>query len=233
MNADFFSWERFADVFPKVLVKLPVTFEIVLMATVIGLCLGTILAMIRIKKRPVLNQIAFLMISFFRGTPALVQMFIVYYGTPLLFRSVFGIDLSGADKLLFVFITFGLNQSGYMAEQIRAAILSVPAGQTEAAYAVGLTGWQTFRRIVFPQALKVAIPGLETMFVTLFQDTALAYMIGVADMMGKVKLIAASTRHSMEGYVGVAIIFAVISLLLEEIFTVVNRRMAHERKASI
>ena len=201
MNADFFSWERFADVFPKVLVKLPVTFEIVLMATVIGLCLGTILAMIRIKKIPVLNQIAFLMISFFRGTPALVQMFIVYYGTPLLFRSVFGIDLSGADKLLFVFITFGLNQ--------------------------------TFRRIVFPQALKVAIPGLETMFVTLFQDTALAYMIGVADMMGKVKLIAASTRHSMEGYVGVAIIFAVISLLLEEIFTVVNRRMAHERKASI
>ena len=71
------------------------------------------------------------------------------------------------------------------------------------------------------------------MFVTLFQDTALAYMIGVADMMGKVKLIAASTRHSMEGYVGVAIIFAVISLLLEEIFTVINRRMAHERKASI
>lgn len=140
MNADFFSWERFADVFPKVLVKLPVTFEIVLMATVIGLCLGTILAMIRIKKIPVLNQIAFLMISFFRGTPALVQMFIVYYGTPLLFRSVFGIDLSGADKLLFVFITFGLNQSGYMAEQIRAAILSVPEGQTGGCLCGG-TNW--------------------------------------------------------------------------------------------
>lgn len=231
MSSGFFSWERFTTVFPKILVKLPVTFEIVLIATLIGLCLGTLLAIIRIKRIPVLNQIAFLMISFFRGTPALVQMFIVYYGTPMLFRALLGTDVSGDDKLLFVFITFGLNQAGYMAEQLRAAIESVPVGQTEAAYAVGLTGWQTFYRIVFPQAIRVAIPGLETMFVTLFQDTALAYMIGVSDMMGKVKLIAASTRHSIEGYVSVAIIFAVISLLLERYFTVMNRRMAHERKA--
>lgn len=83
---------------------------------------------------------------------------------------------------------------------------------------------------MFPQALKVAIPGLETMFVTLLQDTALAYMIGVTDMMGKVKLIGASTRHTIEGYIGVAIIFVVISLILEEIFTIVNRKMAYERK---
>lgn len=231
MKSSFFSWARFENVFPKVLAKLPVTFEIVIVATVIGLLLGTILAVIRIKKIPILDQIAFMMISFFRGTPALVQMFIVYYGMPVLFRTFLGIDLSGADKLLFVFITFGLNQAGYMAEQIRAAILSVPVGQTEAAYSVGLTGWQAFHRIVLPQAVKVAVPGLETMFVTLFQDTALAYMIGVADMMGKVKLIAASTHHSIEGYIGVAIIFVIISLMLEEIFVVVNRRMLYERKA--
>jgi L-cystine transport system permease protein len=189
--------------------------------------------MIRIKKIPILNQLAFLMISFFRGTPALVQMFIVYYGMPVLCRAVFHIDLSGTDKLFFVFVTFGLNQSGYMAEQLRGAILSVHIGQTEAAYAVGLDGWQAFRRIVFPQAIKVAIPGLETMFVTLLQDTALAYMIGVIDMMGKVKLIAATTRHSIEGYIGVAVIFVIISLLLEGIFILLNPVLEYKRKAHI
>ena len=230
MSNGFFSWERFETVFPLVLAKLPVTIEIVVMATLIGLLLGVVLAMIRIKKVPVFNQIAFLMISFFRGTPSIVQMFIVYYGTPMLFRAFFGVDLSTVNKLFFVFITFGLNQAGYMAEQLRAAILSVPAGQAEAAYSVGLTGWQTFSRIVFPQALKVAVPGLETMFVTLFQDTALAYMIGVADMMGKVKLLAATTHHSIEGYTVVAIVFVAISLILEVVFTFVNRRMAYERR---
>jgi L-cystine transport system permease protein len=231
MSSNFFSWERFVSVFPQVLAKLPVTFEIVVMSTMIGLVLGTILAVIRIKKIPVLDQIAFLLISFFRGTPALIQMFIVYYGMPLFCRVCFHIDVSRVDKLFFVFVTFGLNQSGYMAEQIRGAILSVHVGQTEAAYSVGLDGWQAFWRIVFPQAIKVAIPGLETMFVTLLQDTALAYMIGVADMMGKVKLIAASTRHSIEGYIGVAIIFVAISLALEGIFMVLNPMMEYKRKA--
>lgn len=130
MSSGFFSWERFGKVFPQVLAKLPVTFEIVVMATIIGLLLGTLLAMIRIKKIPVLNQIAFLMISFFRGTPALVQMFIVYYGMPLLFRACFGMDLSGVDKLFFVFVTFGLNQSGYMADRSgRLFCLSLPGRQ--------------------------------------------------------------------------------------------------------
>ncbi|MGG5317066.1 amino acid ABC transporter permease [Enterococcus sp. AZ072] len=230
MSSNFFSWERFVHVFPQVLQKLPVTFQIVVIATIIGLLLGTLLAVIRIKRIPVLNQLAYLMISFFRGTPALVQMFIVYYGMPLLFRSYLNMDLSGVNKIFFVFITFGLNQAGYMAELIRASILSVPIGQTEAGYSVGLTGWQTFYRIVFPQALKVAIPGLETLFVMLLQDTALAYMIGVADMMGKVRMIAATTRHSIEGYIGVAIIFAAISLILEGIFAVVNHRSSRRKK---
>ena len=228
MTSSFFSCERLADAFPQILEKLPVTFEIVLVATVIGLAAGTLLALIRIKKIPVLNQLAFLLISFLRGTPALVLMFVVYYGMPMFFRAVLHIDLSDTDAMVFVFVTFGLNQAGYMAEQIRAAILSVPVGQTEAAYSVGLTQRQAFTRIVFPQAIKVAIPGLETMFVTLFQDTALAYMIGVVDMMGKVKLLAAVTFHSIEGYTCVAVIFIVISLVLEKLFSILNRKMAFE-----
>lgn len=230
MSSNFFSWERFVHVFPQVLQGLPITFEIVAIATIIGLLLGTLLAVIRIKRIPILNQLSYLMISFFRGTPALVQMFIVYYGMPILFRSFLNMDLSGMDKIIFVFITFGLNQAGYMAELIRASILSIPVGQSEAAYSVGLTGWQTFYRIVFPQALKVAIPGLETLFVMLLQDTALAYMIGVVDIMGKVRMIAANTRHSIEGYIGVALIFAVISLILEVFFVVINRKFENRKK---
>ncbi len=233
MTSSFFSWERLVDVFPQILAKLPVTFEIVLVATVIGLLIGTLFAVIRIKRIPILNQITFLLISFLRGTPAIVLLFVVYYGMPMMFRVLLHIDLSDTNKILFVFATFGLNQAGYMAEQIRAAILSVPIGQTEAAYSVGLTQWQTFTRIIFPQAIRVAIPGLETMFVTLFQDTALAYMIGVVDMMGKVKLLAAVTFHSIEGYTCVAVIFIVISLLLERLFAMINRKMAFDRRLEV
>lgn len=225
----YFSWDEFRSSFPKILAKFPVTLEIVIVAMLIGLLLGIVLALFRIKKVPVLSQLAGIYISYIRGVPVLVQLFVVYYGLPMLLRH-FDIDTSSIDKILFIYVTYGLNQSGFMAEIIRAAIQSVPIGQTEAGYSVGLTESQTFRRIVLPQAVKVAIPNLETMFIMLFKSTALAYMVGIIDMMGKVKQLSVLTHRTLEGYTCVAIIFVVLSLVLERVFELVNKKLKYGSK---
>ena len=142
MNDDFFSLERMFEYFPKILAKFPISLYVVVVSTVLALVLGTVLAMIRIKKIPVLHQLAGVYISFFRGTPILIQIFLVYYGLPLLLNAVFGYNIaSGWNKLIFVFLAFGMNEGAFLAEHIRAAILSVPRGQTEAGSMVGLTGF--------------------------------------------------------------------------------------------
>lgn len=231
MAGDFFSFHRVVTYFPKVLSKLPVTLNIVLVSITIAIVLATAIAMIRIKKLPVLSQAAAVYISFVRGTPILVQMFLVYYGMPLFITSLAGSNITSKwNKLIFVYIAYGLNEAGFLSEHIRAAILSVPAGQTEAGYSVGLSGNQTFFRIVLPQALRVLLPGFSTMLVGLLPATSLAYMLGVTDMMGKVRAIGTVTFHTLEGYFCAAIIFVLASFMLERFFAHLLTRFNYESK---
>lgn len=231
MAGDFFSFHRVVTYFPKVLSKLPVTLNIVLVSITIAIVLATAIAMIRIKKLPVLSQAAAVYISFVRGTPILVQMFLVYYGMPLFITALAGSNITSKwNKLIFVYIAYGLNEAGFLSEHIRAAILSVPAGQTEAGHSVGLSGNQTFFRIVLPQALRVLLPGFSTMLVGLLPATSLAYMLGVTDMMGKVRAIGTVTFHTLEGYFCAAIIFVLASFMMERFFAHLLTRFNYESK---
>jgi L-cystine transport system permease protein len=231
MAGDFFSFHRVITYFPKVLSKLPVTLNIVLVSITIAIVLATAIAMICIKKLPVLSQMAALYISFVRGTPILVQMFLVYYGMPLFITALVGSNITSEwNKLIFVYIAYGLNEAGFLSEHIRAAILSVPAGQTEAGYSVGLNGNQTFFRIVLPQAFRVLLPGFSTMLVGLLPATSLAYMLGVTDMMGKVRAIGTVTFHTLEGYFCAAIIFVLASFILERFCAHLLERFNYESK---
>jgi L-cystine transport system permease protein len=225
MIGDFFSFERLIQYFPKILSRFPISLAVVVVSTGIALILGAGLAVIRIRKIPVLSQLAGLYISFVRGTPILVQLFLVYYGLPLLFIAVAGEDFTREwDKLVFVFIAYGLNEAGFLAENIRAAIQSVPGGQTEAGYMVGLTNAQTFFRIVLPQAFRILLPGLSAMVVGMLPATALAYLLGVIDMMGMVSAISYASLHSVEGYVDAAVIFVAASVILEKFFGALIRK---------
>lgn len=231
MAGDFFPFRRVIEYFPKVLSKLPVTLNIVLVSIGIAVILATAIAAIRIKKLPVLSQLAATYVSFVRGTPILVQLFLVYYGMPLLITFFAGKNITSEwNKLIFVYIAYGLNEAGFLSEHIRAAILSVPSGQSEAGYSVGLTGIQTFFRIVLPQASRVLIPGFSTMLVGLLPATSLAYMLGVTDMMGKVKAIGTVTFHTLEGYFCAAVIFVLASFVLERIFIRLSEQLNYERK---
>lgn len=214
---------------PSILSRLHITLLLVILATFIGLILGLITALFRIYKVPVFNQLAIMYISFIRGTPIIVQMFIVFYGFPFLLMKTTGIDINRWDKMNFVIITYGLNSAAFMAEIIRAAITSVPVGQTEAAYSVGLTRLQTFYRIVAPQALAIALPNFSTSFVGLLQDTSIAYSLGIIDVMGEVQAIGKRTYHLLEGYIGAALIFIVLSTLIEKGSSIIEKKVAYKK----
>lgn len=222
-----FSWDRFLEAFPKVLSNLPITLEMVIYAELIGIVLGVIIAIVCIYKIPVLNQIYSVYISFMRGTPILVQLLIVFYGLPILLLSLFNIDINGWDKFIFACITLALNESAMLAEIFRSSITSIPSTQFEAGYSVGLTWWQTFKRIILPQAIKIAVPSYGINLVTLIQSTSLAYMIGVIDVMGRAKAIATVTKHNLEPYIAATIIYVLFSLLVKWIFQMINRHIQY------
>ena len=219
-----FSIERFTSYFPKIIAKFPVTLGIVLVSFACGIILGLCFALIRLKKLPVVSQVVAVLVSYIRCTPPITQLFVVYFGLPILLRSL-GVDTTNVAKVVYVYVAFGLNQAGFLSEVMRSSILAVPSGQTEAGLSVGLTGGQTFFTIVVPQALRIAMPMLGTAFVYLFQGTALAYMVGVMDMIGKARSIAAIRGHLLEGYLCAACVFIVISLILENVFKRLNMHL--------
>jgi L-cystine transport system permease protein len=224
-----FSWERFFENIPRLIKYFPVTLEIVLIAEAVGIVLAVLIALARINRTPVLNRVFIVYVSFMRGTPMLVQMLIVYYGFPMLLQSLFGLDVNALSKIFFVILTYALNQGAFVSEIFRSSILAIPAGQTEAGYSVGLTKLQTFWRIVAPQAVRIAIPSFGADFVGLFQNTSLAFMVGIIDMMGRANSISAVSKHVLESYVFIMIVFVAISLLLKLVFNTLDKRVFNRR----
>ena len=228
---NIFEWSRFWDAFPLILQNLNVTLEMIVISELLGIVLGLVIAVIRIHKSPVLNQIFSVFISFVRGTPVMGQLLIVLYGLPGVVDALFGIDINGWEKFVFASITLSLNEAGLLAEIFRSAISSIPATQYEAGYSVGLTWWQTFSRIILPQAVKVAIPSYGVNLVQLIQSTSLAYYIGVIDIMGRAKAIATTTMHNLEPYLVCTVIYVVFSLLVKLVFQQLSKKTTYQLKA--
>ncbi|MGN0204666.1 MAG: amino acid ABC transporter permease [Coprococcus sp.] len=204
----------------ELLPSIPVTLEIAVVAAILGIIIGFILALFRIKKWPVLSQLATLYISFMRGTPLLVQIFLSYYGIPMMFNILnyqFGtsFNINRVPSMVFVFVAFSMNEAAYMAETIRASILSVDTKDIEAAHSIGMTGGQTMRRVIIPQAMIVAIPNLGNSMISLVKSTSLAFTIGVIEMMGKAKVIAGRNMRFFEVYIGLALLYWLMCILIE------------------
>jgi putative amino-acid transport system permease protein len=150
-----FDFNYMLSLMPILLKYLPTTLSMASIGAVFALILGLLLALIRIYQLPVLNALTQLYISFFRGTPLLVQLFLLYYGLPQVMPSLVGLDAFSAAV-----IGLSLHFAAYMAESIRAAITGVDRSQREASLAIGMTEWQTMRRIILPQATRIALPSV-------------------------------------------------------------------------
>ena len=216
--------------------NIPITLEIAVVAAIIGIILGFILALFRVKKLPVLSQLATLYISFMRGTPLLVQIFLSYYGIPVMlnilnYRFGTAFSINKIPNMVFVYVAFSLNEAAYMAEAIRAAILSVDRKDIEAAHSIGMTGGQTMRRVILPQAMIVAIPNLGNSIISLVKSTSLAFTIGVMDMMGRAKVISGSNMRFFEVYIGLALLYWVMCIIIEFVVNKLEKKFnIRERK---
>lgn len=196
-----------------------VTFLVAGLSVLFGTLLGFILAAMKIGNNKVARKIANAYITALRCTPSIVLLFLVYYGLPALAEN-FGLLLDNVDKLFFIVITFSLQFAAAMAEVIRSAYQSIDKGQFEAAVSVGLSNFQAYRRIVFPQALVVALPNFGNSLLELIKEGSLAYTIGLIDVMGKASLIIDGrfNAHALETYIALSVIYWVISIVIEQVF---------------
>ena len=214
---------------PKLASTLLLTLGIVAGSLGSGLLFGLIAALPRLYRIPVLEQIAVAYASFFRGTPILIQLFLIYYGLPELLKMVH-IDITRLPVLVFVILTYGLHTGAFVSETIRGAILAVDRGQVEAAYALGMTGPQAFLRVAAPQALAIAVPVLANQTLALLKETSLAFTLGVMELSGKAQSLARITQHFLEAYLALALIYLAVAFVLEKLLLALERRLLrHER----
>lgn len=201
---------------PVLLRYLPLTLGMASAAMVMALLLAVALAMVRVLRIPVLDQLVQGFVSFFRGSPLLVQLFLFYYGLPQVLPAFSAIN--GVTAAIF---GLTLHFAAYMAESIRAAILGVDRSQWEASRAVGMTELQAMRRIVLPQAARIAAPTLLNYFIDMIKGTSLAFTLGVTEMMGAAQKEAAGSFRYFEAFLLVALIYWVVV----ESLSLVQRRL--------
>jgi len=192
--------------FPLLKAGLAFTIPLTIIVFILGLILAFFTALARLSSFKPLVALAKFYVWIFRGTPLLVQLFILFYGLPSL-----GITL---DPFTAAVIGFTLNKGAYSSEIIRAAILSIQKGQWEAAYSLGMTKSQAMRRVILPQAVRVSIPPLGNSFISLVKDTSLAATITVTEMFQKGQQIAAVTYEPLWIYIEVAVIYLLFSTIL-------------------
>ena len=226
---DYFSIDRFKKAFTQIMPYLHITFDFVIVCVIVSTILAVAIAVLRIKKIPVVHQVIGVYISYMRGVPFLVQLLVIYYGLPILVNYLFGINIIRWDGMIFAKIAMIMNETAFLGETIRGAILSVPTVQKEAGYSIGMTRFQTFIRVILPQAIRVLVPAYGTALVGMLQSTSMLYTIGVVDIMQRSKSIAASTGHVFEGYAVCAVIYIVSSLIIKLVFNVVERKMSYGR----
>ena len=182
------------------------TIPLTLVSFAVGLALAVGIALMRLSRVRVVSAIARVYISLVRGTPLLVQLFVIFYGLPSI-----GVVL---DPWPSAVIAFSVNVGGYGAEVVRAAILSVPKGQWEAAYMIGMSHRQALTRIVLPQAARVSVPPLSNTFISLVKDTSLASLILVTELFREAQKAAAFSQEFMLLYLEAALVYWVICLAL-------------------
>ncbi|MDF2501171.1 MAG: polar amino acid transporter, inner rane subunit [Anaerosporomusa subterranea] len=214
--------------FPVVLSYVDTTLIITVVGVTIGFLIGCIAALVRIGKVVVLGKAVAVYISFIRGTPFLVQLFLAYFGLPELMQKVGYQGVREIPPLFYVFIVFSLHVGAYSAEILRSAILAVDKGQLEAAYSVGMGLVPAHTRIILPQAFSIAVPALCNTVISTIKETSLVFNVGIIDMMRKADLLGANSHRSLELYLDVAIIYIFLVLLVSKAAaSLESKRVSH------
>lgn len=229
--AKLFDFKQVFTNIPELIKFLPITLELAFIAVAIGLALGLLLAIIKIKKIPVLQQFAALYVSIVRGTPVLVQLYIVYFGVPMFFKYLnqkYGTNfaVAGIPGFVYAVLALGFNSSAFSSEMIRFALMSVGKGQLEAANALGMTYGQALRRIIIPEAMTVALPTIGNSLISAIKGTSLAFTCAVVEITAQGKIIGGRNYRYFEVYCSLAIIYWIVTLVIEQILKIAEKKLA-------
>ncbi len=212
-------FEILVDSFWKILVPgITMTVPLTIISFAIALVIAVVVALIQVADIKGLKQLARFYVWVIRGTPLLVQLYVIFYGLPRL-----GLLINPVPAAIFV---FAINTGAYDSETMRAAIESVSKGQLEAGYCVGMNYWQTMRRIVLPQAFRTAFPPLSNSLISLVKDTSLAANITVLEMFMATQRIVARTYEPLALYIEVGAIYLLFSTVLTKLQRVGEKKLA-------
>lgn len=221
------NWQVIFDHIPDLLGGAVITIKLVLISGVIGLLLGLILALLRLSKNWLIQALPFAYIFFFRGTPLLVQIFLIYYGLGQFeaVRQSWLWDPVLSQAYWCAIIAFTLNTSAYTAEIIRGAIQAIPSGELEAADAIGLSKWQKLTRITLPRAFGIVLPAYSNEVIFMLKGSALASTIALMDITGVARTISSRTYTIMELYFAAGVIYLLLTWVVLLVFRLLEKRL--------
>lgn len=227
---DLFKPSLIIEDIPQLLEYLPITLAIAGVSILFAWVIGFLVAVIKINKVPILYQIAMFYVSFTRGTPVLVQLYLSYYGIPIILQYInyytgANLNIFGLPNVVFVLVAFALNEGAYASENIRAAILSVDKGQKEACLSIGMTSIQAYTHIIIPEALIVALPSLGNEVISMIKSTSLAFVCAVIEMTAQGKLLASRNVRYFEMYIALSLIYWAITFILARIFRYFEKKL--------
>lgn len=224
-----FDFSFIRETLPDVLKAVPLTLLLSLLPVVAGAVIGFLLALVRVKKVPVVHQLLSVFLSFFRGVPLLLLLFLAYYGIPkainyLFYDGIRTVSASNMSSLVTAFLVLTLYSSAFLCEIIRGALISVDMKQLEAAHSLGMTKLMTYFRIVIPQAIIVALPNYFNFVLAMIKNTSIVFTISVMDMMAAAKVAAEEGYRFIEAYFMVGILYIIFSFVFSKSFAGVEKR---------
>lgn len=209
-----------AKALPNLLFGALITLQLTAVSITLGLIGGSLVGIARLSSSQWIRVAARVYVDFFRGTPLLVQIFMIYFGIPALVRSL-GLAFT-FNQWTAAVVALSLNSAAYIAEIVRAGIQSIELGQREASQSLGLSGVQTMRYVIFPQAFRRMIPPLGNEFISMLKDTSLVAVIGFEELFRRGQLVVAQNFRAFEIYFAVAIIYLALTLLSSQAFSLLE-----------
>lgn len=204
-----FDFMYFLESLPQLLKYVYITLGVSVVSMIISFCISILLVLIDRNRIKVLYPLSRLYISFFRGTPLLVQLFVLYFGLPQIFP-----EMAVITSLQAALIGLSLNNAAYLSEILRGSLNGVESNQMDACLSVGMTKMQAMRKVIFPQAIRVAVPALGNNFIGLIKESSLTFVLGLAEILAHAKMLAAESYLYMESYLAVAIIYWGLTVII-------------------
>lgn len=226
-----FDTAYFFDSFWRLLPALPMTLLLSVVSFVLGCVLGFLLALARLGRIAVLRAFVAVFVSFFRGTPLLVQLFLFYYGIPIAFMAMgTKFAFENLDALYYALFVLSLHAAAYISEIARAALLSVNRGQSEAGLSLGFSRFQLLVYVILPQTFLSALPNLLNFFVLQVKNTSLASIITVPELMGLADIESGRTSRFLEVYLMAALLYWALCVAFEAMFFALEKRLSYKKR---